>query len=109
MYEVNSIGIEIAKLILKNKKIVKEYVRNTLLSKKKLLNFLKQKNVDYKDTRANFVLIDKNKINKKIFNYCKKKNILISSKIFFNKFIRVTVGPQNEMRVFFNILKKNIN
>ena len=34
MYEVNSIGIEIAKLILKNKKIVKEYVRNTLLSKK---------------------------------------------------------------------------
>ena len=43
MYEVNSIGIEIAKLILKNKKIVKEYVRNTLLSKKKLLNFLKQK------------------------------------------------------------------
>ena len=73
MYEVNSIGIEIAKLILKNKKIVKEYVRNTLLSKKKLLNFLKQKNVDYKDTRANFVLIDKNKINKKIFNDCKKK------------------------------------
>ena len=51
----------------------------------------------------------KNKINKKIFNDCKKKNILISSKIFFNKFIRVTVGPQNEMRVFFNILKKNIN
>ncbi len=109
MYEVNSIGIEIAKLILQNKTIVKDYVRNTLLSKEKLLNYLRQNNVDYKDTRANFVLIDKKKINKNIFNDCKKRNILISNKTFFKKFIRVTVGPHTQMGVFFNILKKNIN
>ncbi len=109
MYEVNSIGIVIAKLIIKNKNIVNEYVKKTLLAKKKILNYLRQNRIDFKKTETNFILIDKKKIKKNIFNICKKNNILISDKIFFKKYLRITVGPINQMKTFLNIFKRNIN
>ena len=109
MYEVNSIGLVTAKLIIKNKKIVNDYVKKTLLAKKIIINYLRQNNIDYKNTKANFLLIDKKNIKKNIFNICKKNNILVSDKIFFKKYLRVTVGPINKMKTFLNIFKRNIN
>ena len=107
MYEINSIGIIVAKLILENQKIVKNYVKKCFLSKNKLFTLLNEKKIKFKDTKANFVLIEKRKIKKSIFNDCKKNKVLISKKIYFNKYLRVTIGPLNKMKVFLNILNRN--
>ena len=108
MYEINSIGILLTKLILENPKIVKNYVKKCFLFKNKLFTLLKKKKIKFKDTKANFVLIEKRRIKKKIFKDCKKNKILISKKIHFEKYLRVTIGPLNKMKVFLNILNKNI-
>ena len=108
MYEINSIGIILAKLILKNQKIVNNYVKKCFLSKNKLFSFLNQKKIKFKDTKTNFVLIEAKKIKKKFIKECKRNKVLISEKIYFDKYIRVTIGPLNKMKVFFNILKRNI-
>lgn len=108
MYEVNSIGIILAEMILKNKKIVNSYVKRCLISKKKIFNFLNKKKINFKDTKTNFILVEKKKIKKKIFEECKRKKILISERIYFNKYLRFTIGPFSKMKLFVSILKKNI-
>ena len=108
MYEINSAAVIAAETILQNEKLTKKYLNETLISKKLLIKTLRKKNLNYFDSHANFILIDFKKYKNKILKIARTNNILISKNTPFKSYIRITLGPLNKMKVFFNILKRNI-
>lgn len=110
MYEINSIACKIIEKFLKNSLIEKKYIAKTNQGKKYFQNELKKMKIEYLKTYANFIHI--NLKNKKSFieKRLRSKKILtrkgpgVKS---FNNFLRITLGPENEMRKVIKVLKKN--
>ena len=66
MYEINSLGILAANILMKNQFIKKNYLDEVENGKKFLINFFKKKKIEYLNSEGNFVL----------FKLKKKKNFL---------------------------------
>ena len=79
MYEINSIAALASEEILKNERILKEYVKETNVGKKFLINQLKNLNLNYHETYANFLHVNfqDKKSQLKVFKNLNKKGILV--------------------------------
>ena len=67
MYEINSLGILAATILLQDKKIKTNYINETKLGKNYLLNFFNEKKIEYLDSDTNFILFKIKKNKKKYF------------------------------------------
>ena len=109
MYEINSLGILAATILLQDKKIKTNYINETKLGKNYLLNFFNEKKIEYLDSDTNFILFKIKKNKKKYFFEFKRKKIHIIENINiknYNNFSRITIGPKNILKKFVNILSK---
>ncbi len=104
MYEINSVAIEAVKILLKREDLVKKYVKETHVAKKKLINILKKNNLEYFDTHTNFLLIDFKNFKNKVLKFANKNNILISKNSPLKNYLRVTLGPFSYLKKIINII-----
>ncbi len=108
MYEVNSLGILAAEILLDNPNIRKKYISENKKGKELIIKFLKFNSIDFIDSHANFIFI---KPNIKKINFLKKLNkhkILIGKDISikgYEKYIRITTGPINKMKIIISLLR----
>ena len=112
MYEINNIACLAIKFLLKNKKIVKNHIRNLLLGKNFLIRELKKINIEYLDTHANFFHI--NLGNKKnYFERVLKKNKILVRKgpgvKGYENYLRISLGSKNQMRKIVELIKKTFH
>ena len=111
MYEINSISVLIVKEIMKNKSVLKKYIKETIEGKKYLIKNLDKLGFPYYNSYTNFLLVDfrtKNFKNK-VWNYFKNKNILITGEPNIpgcKNFLRFTLGPVKYMKLIINTLNK---
>ena len=111
MYEINSISVLIVKEIMKNKSVLKKYIKETIEGKKYLIKNLDKLGFPYYNSYTNFLLVDfrtKNFKNK-VWNYFKNKNILITGEPNIpgcKNFLRFTLGPIKYMKLITNALDK---
>jgi len=111
MYEINSISVLIVKEIMKNKSVLKKYIKETIEGKKYLIKNLDKLGFPYYNSYTNFLLVDfrtKNFKNK-VWNYFKNKNILITGEPNIpgcKNFLRFTLGPIKYMKLITNALGK---
>ena len=112
-YETNILSASTAEFIIKNKHIVKDYVKSVKLGFKYLKRELEKIDLpSFGGINGNFALIQFNK--KKIAKVVYKK--LVQNKIsvrygfdkIFENSILVTLGPLKEMKLFVKTLKKII-
>ena len=110
MYELNSLSLIAIRILLK-KKYREDYIKKTNLGKKILINFLKRNEIPYRDTFANFILIDFKNFSKNIIQLSKKKKIIITGGFkssIMRKYTRVTTAPPNEIKKFITVIKNVI-
>ena len=110
MYELNSLSLIAIRILLK-KKYKENYIKKTNLGKKILINFLKRNEIPYRDTFANFILIDFKNFSKNIIQLSKKKKIIITGGFkssIMRKYTRVTTAPPNEIKKFITVIKNVI-
>ena len=105
MYEVNNVSVIAASLIIKNMRIVKQYVKETNKSKNNLKKLLKNKKINFFQSKTNFLLFEVKKNKKKVIRYLNSKNILISDNSPLQNYLRVTVGPISSMKKFYKYFK----
>ena len=111
MYEINSLAVLVIKEIMKNKNILKKYIQETIKGKKYLIENLNRLGFSYHNTYTNFLLVDlktKN-LKKKVWNYLKNKNILVTGEPNIpgcKNFLRFTLGPIKYMKLVINTLNK---
>ena len=109
MYEVNSIGVLLAKEILKKPHVVKKYIKEQEEGKKFLISRLKKYKIPYLDSHANFIhinLFKKKRIAEKMF---RKNNFLIRGGLNIaglENYLRVSLAPIETMKKVFDIIKK---
>lgn len=109
MYEINSIACKIIEIFLKNPSIEKNYISKVNEGKIFLQKELLKMNIQFLKTYANFIHLNL----KKKKNFIEKK--LKSKKILTRKgpgvkgldqFLRITLGPKEEMKNVIKILSK---
>ena len=108
MYEINSIAILIATEFLK-KTMDKKYINQTKEGKNYLITHLEKMNFDYIDTAANFIHINfKNKRNTAEKTFFKNKILVKGGPGVkgYENFLRITLGPKNNMKKVVFVLKK---
>ncbi len=110
-YEISSFSCLVFKLILKNKNIVKQYIKETLIGKKFLIDNFNRLKIEFFPTNTNFILVklDSQKIKKKIIKLFAKRNILVMGEGKLpegNKILRITLGPKYYMEKAINVIKK---
>ena len=96
MYEINSLGILLAKILIKNKEIARSYISNSEKGKLFLLHYFKKKKIKTINTHANFVLVQLKKNKLKIIRELEKRRIFIGRSIEVSgmeDFVRITIGP----------------
>jgi len=109
MYEINSIGVETSIAILKNSKICKRYIAETQKGLKLIINYFEKNNIKFIKTNANFIYIN---LGNKINYYHKKllKNKILTKKGLavkgYEKYLRITLGPPKEMKIFISKFEK---
>jgi len=109
LYEINSVGVEASVLSLKNTKFYKKYISETKQGLKIIIKYLKENNIKFITTNANFIYIN---LGKKINYYYKKllKAGILSKKGLavkgYNNYLRITLGPSQEMKIFISKFKK---
>lgn len=109
MYEINAFAVLVIKEILKYKKEVKKYIEDTKRGKLYLEKKLKELNLKYHISFANFILVNfKNpSLQKKIYKILDSKKILVRLPPAIpacKNHLRFTLGPEKYMK----ILIKNI-
>ncbi|MFC1768377.1 histidinol-phosphate transaminase [Nanoarchaeota archaeon] len=93
-YSVNSLAVKVASIALKDVKHNKTYVKEIKQNKTTIANFLRKKNVQVFEGDANFMLA-KIKNQKKLYNFLKKKGILIRQ-VPVKGYIRITIGTKKQ-------------
>jgi len=107
MYEVNSMGILAANILLNNNIIKKMYIKEVLEGKKLLLDFFKKKKIFFLNSEGNFILF-KLKRKYKFFNKFRQNKILVVESLAdknLKGFSRITLAPKKEILKFINTLK----
>ena len=108
MYEVNSLGILAANILLKNQSIKKKYLKEVKEGKKILLNFFLKKNIYFLKSEGNFILFRLKKNKNNYFSLFKQNKIMIVEKlnhINLTGLSRITLAPKKEILKFIKILK----
>ena len=110
-YELTSFSCLVLKQILKDQRIFKDYINQTLNDKIYLMKNLKKLNFDFFSTNTNFILIKlKSKIIKnKLIKIFARENILVLGESKLpegNRILRITLGPKKYMNVVVNQLRK---
>lgn len=107
-YDINTLGIKAVEYVLKNLTGLNNYVSETMTKSKPMLeNYLKQKNIKYYNSNANFILI-KPTNPKKVFNHLKTNNILTRPRTGSNidGTIRITLGTLTQTKKLIKLLDK---
>ena len=110
-YELTSFSCLVLKQILKDQRIFKDYINQTLNGKIYLMKNLKKLNFDFFSNNKNFILIKlKSKIIKnKLIKIFARENILVLGESKLpegNRILRITLGPKKYMNVVVNQLRK---
>jgi histidinol-phosphate aminotransferase len=111
MYEINSLSCLAIEFCLKNYSIVKQHIKQVKLAKKFLIKELRNLNIEFIDTYANFFHIklgNKNKILEKKF---KNKGILFRKGPGvkgLESFARFSLGSKKQMFKLLNIIKNDV-
>ena len=102
-YDVNSLAVLFAEKILDEPDVIQNLVRFTNEGKRYLTQKLSEKDIEYREGKANFILINSpNKVDK-IVKKLAEKNILVKGGFkqdCLKDYIRVTVGNKIAMRQF---------
>ena len=114
MHEISYFSAYVAEFFYKNKKIIIDYIRDTKKGLKYFENFLKNNNINYFKSYANFILVDfKNSKNfNKMMSVAKKKKILIHGEPNLpgcKNFIKFTLGPKAYMKVIERLIARCLN
>ncbi len=106
-FNLNSLSQAIAKMVLGNKKMLKEYIKSIVSERDKLYHEMtKIKGVEPYPSEANFILF-RVKDADKVFNKLLKRGILVRNmKGIVNGCLRVTVGTPEENRIFLKALEE---
>lgn len=110
-YEISSFSCLVFKLILKNKSIVKKYIKETLIGKKFLIENFNKLKIEFFPTNTNFILVKLNsqKTKNEIIKLFAKKNILVMGEGKLpegDKILRITLGPKYYMKKALNVIRK---
>ena len=108
MYEINSIGVLACTMMLKDSKIHKHYISETKKSLKVLVKFLKDNNIAFIKTQANFIYINIGKKINYFYNRLLKDGILTKKGLGikgYSNYLRITLGPPRQIRIFISKLK----
>ena len=109
MYEMTTLTSIFVEEIIKNKKLENMYIKNIKLSKKIFIDYLKNKNIKFIDTKANFVHVEIIKNRSKFFKALEMNQILINNnKIIkgLDNYVRFSIGSKSQMKKVMNILNK---
>lgn len=111
-YEISSFSALVLEIILKNKKIFKDYVNETLKGKKIVEQYLKNKKISYFSSKTNFMIfnLQNSFLTKKLFKSLRKNSFLVNM-IDISKhknLIKFTLGPEFIMRKFFKVINKTV-
>tara|TARA_Y100000294_G_scaffold172560_1_gene187502 strand:+ start:181 stop:1242 length:1062 start_codon:yes stop_codon:yes gene_type:complete len=108
MYEVNSMAVLASTIILKNSKIHRRYISETKKSLKILITYLKDKNISFIKTHANFIYINLGKKINYFYNKLFKDGILTKKGLDikgYNNYLRVTLGSPKQIKIIISRLK----
>ena len=109
IYEINAFNMKLVKHLLKNIKVMKDYVKGIEKGRLMLKKFLNSKNIEMIGKYSNTVLFkleSKNKVDKVIKYLFKNKFIVRPMKIDNDdKYIRATLGSSHIMKKFIQKLK----
>ena len=109
IYEINAFNMKLVRLLLKNIKVMKDYVKEVHKGRALLKKFLNSQNIEMIGKYSNTVLFElenKNKVDKVIKYLFKNKFIVRPMTIDNNdKFIRATLGSSKIMRKFISKLR----
>lgn len=108
MYEINSLGILAANILLKNNSIKSNYIKDSLKGKKYLLDFFNKKKIKYLKSDGNFILFDLKKNKSKYLKIFLKHKIKIAKNLRIKgheSYLRITIAPTSIMRKITSILK----
>jgi len=110
-YELTSFSCLVLKQILKDVKIFKNYIRETLAGKLFLMKNLKKLKFQFFLTNTNFILIKLKSevIKKKLIKIFAKENILVLGESKLpegHKILRITLGPKQYMKKVVNQLRR---
>ena len=111
-YEISSFSALVLEIILKNKKIFKDYVNETLKGKKIVEQYLKNKKISYFPSKTNFMIfnLQNSFLTKKLFKSFRKNSFLVNM-IDISKhknLIKFTLGPEFIMRKFIKVINKTV-
>jgi len=107
MYEVNAIGILAAIRILDNPQVVENYLTETEKGRNCLLEFVKSRRVDFRDTKTNFFHIDFGDKKQAAIDEFSRSGILIRGGLSiegFETYLRVTLGPLAVMKTLISAM-----
>jgi len=107
-YDINTLGVRTVEYVLQNLTGLKKYVREVMTKSKPILEkYLKQKNIQYYNSNANFVLIKPNNP-QKVYNHLKRNKILTRPRTGVNidGTIRITVGTLDQTKKLIKIFDK---
>ena len=113
LYEVNSFSIILGCLLLEDEHVLKKNINLFFEGKKYLLSRLTDLHLKYYPTYANFVLIDMETPERAINvrDQLRERKILVKAgyeEFPLSQCIRVTIGRQDLMRLFVDVLEKII-
>jgi len=109
MYEVNSIGVLAATMILKNVKTYKQYINQTKQGLKFFTDYLKKNNISFIKTHANFIYINFGKKINYYYSKLYKKGIFTKPGVGikgYENYLRITLGPKKEIKTVIKNLNK---
>lgn len=109
-YEISSFSCLVFKSILKDKNILKNYIKETLIGKTFLIENFKRLKIEFFPTNTNFILVKLNsqKMKNKIIKSFAKKHILVMGEGKLpggDKILRITLGPKYYMEKVINVFK----
>jgi len=108
MYEISSIGCLMLELILKNKKILNDHIKEIRLGKEYFIKELDKLNIEHLKTYGNFIHINLGKKIIKFENLFKKKGILVRKGPGvkgYENFQRITLGSRKQMKKVLVVIK----
>lgn len=109
MYEINSVASKVVLFLLKNPRYVKDYLNQTLKGKNFLENELRQIGIKFLKTYSNFIHIKLGKKKNFIESELKRNKILTRKGPGvkgYEDYLRITLGPENEMKRVASVLRK---
>lgn len=109
MYEVNAIGIQVALKLLDQPQIIENYLSDTEDGRRHLLDFAREKGLNFVDTQTNFIHIDFGSKKQKIVEELSKSGILVRGGLpvkGFETYLRISLGPMIAMKSLTEVISR---